>query len=580
MPLILNGSTGISGIDGSAGTPSYQGTDSNTGIFYPAADTIAFAEGGTEVMRIDSSGNVGIGVTPSAWSAYKALQVGLNASVAGNTSGSVVLLSTNTVFDGSSFKYITTDAATQYQQNTGEHIWRTAASGSAGATLTFTERMRITSAGNIGMGTTTPAHRLDVSGTVAASGDVRAPIFYDSNNTNYYVDPASISIFNDVRVANGNAQIITGNVGQNTYWRALAGSSDFGLSFFDAGNNWRMQLYGTSGAYGFLNSNWGGWDIRKVPSGVMYLNGESTYYISTNEIYYNRLYGVSDVRAGIFYDVNDTTYYLDPNSLVAGIFAGSIGVKNTNPVNTAWGSSSNTGQISIYGATYGVLNIRGDNGGARTFSMGVGDNTFYMCYDNTALAQRVTVNSSGNVVMAGGIFTPIMYDNNNSGYYCDPTSWSYVVNQAFEGYISAVGFGASYRIHLPGGSPDTSNSGIAAAWNLHSDYRLKENVLPVTDGLEKIMKLKVKSFTWKKDLPHIQSSPIRQDGFIAHELQEVLPYAVSGEKDAVDAKGNIKSQSVDYSKVVAPLVQAVQDLKQIIDEQNLRIKQLELNATN
>jgi len=61
MPVVINGSTGISGTDGSAGTPAYQGTDTNTGVFFPAADTIAFAEGGVEAMRIDSSGNVGIG---------------------------------------------------------------------------------------------------------------------------------------------------------------------------------------------------------------------------------------------------------------------------------------------------------------------------------------------------------------------------------------------------------------------------------------------------------------------------------------------------------------------------------------
>ena len=61
MPVTIDGTNGISGVDGSASTPAVQGADTNTGMFFPAADTIAFAEGGTEVMRINSSGNVGIG---------------------------------------------------------------------------------------------------------------------------------------------------------------------------------------------------------------------------------------------------------------------------------------------------------------------------------------------------------------------------------------------------------------------------------------------------------------------------------------------------------------------------------------
>jgi hypothetical protein len=68
MPITINGTTGIAGVDGSASTPSIQGADTNTGMFFPAADTIAFAEGGAEVMRIDSAGNVGIGTTsPSSF---------------------------------------------------------------------------------------------------------------------------------------------------------------------------------------------------------------------------------------------------------------------------------------------------------------------------------------------------------------------------------------------------------------------------------------------------------------------------------------------------------------------------------
>jgi hypothetical protein len=58
MTITINGTTGIAGVDGSASTPAVQGADTNTGIFFPAADTIAFAEGGTEVMRLDSSANL------------------------------------------------------------------------------------------------------------------------------------------------------------------------------------------------------------------------------------------------------------------------------------------------------------------------------------------------------------------------------------------------------------------------------------------------------------------------------------------------------------------------------------------
>ena len=60
MPLVLDGTNGVSGVDGTVSNPSYEGTDSNTGIFFPAADTIAFTTGGTEDMRIDSTGRVTI----------------------------------------------------------------------------------------------------------------------------------------------------------------------------------------------------------------------------------------------------------------------------------------------------------------------------------------------------------------------------------------------------------------------------------------------------------------------------------------------------------------------------------------
>jgi hypothetical protein len=63
MALILDGTNGLSDVDGSASTPAVRGTDTNTGIFFPAADTIAFAEGGAEVARFNSSGDLGVGTS-------------------------------------------------------------------------------------------------------------------------------------------------------------------------------------------------------------------------------------------------------------------------------------------------------------------------------------------------------------------------------------------------------------------------------------------------------------------------------------------------------------------------------------
>jgi hypothetical protein len=60
MTIVIDGTTGISGVDGTASNPSYEGTDSNTGIFYPAADTVAIATGGTEKVRVNNSGTVSV----------------------------------------------------------------------------------------------------------------------------------------------------------------------------------------------------------------------------------------------------------------------------------------------------------------------------------------------------------------------------------------------------------------------------------------------------------------------------------------------------------------------------------------
>lgn len=101
-----------------------------------------------------------------------------------------------------------------------------------------------------------------------------------------------------------------------------------------------------------------------------------------------------------------------------------------------------------------------------------------------------------------------------------------------------------------------------------SDYRLKENVTPIATGLEKILALKPVTYDWISD-------KLQGEGFIAHELQEVIPFAVAGKKDAVNEDGSIRPQGVDPAKIVVHLVAAIQELSAKNDALETRLAALE-----
>jgi hypothetical protein len=106
-------------------------------------------------------------------------------------------------------------------------------------------------------------------------------------------------------------------------------------------------------------------------------------------------------------------------------------------------------------------------------------------------------------------------------------------------------------------------------YNSVSDYRLKENITPLENGLDRVLQLKPSKFNW------IETGN-ESEGFIAHELQEYFPDAVTGEKDAVySSTGNIKPQSVDYGRITPLLVKAIQELKAENDALKTRIETLE-----
>jgi hypothetical protein len=113
-----------------------------------------------------------------------------------------------------------------------------------------------------------------------------------------------------------------------------------------------------------------------------------------------------------------------------------------------------------------------------------------------------------------------------------------------------------------------NSSNTNTTYNTSSDYRLKENVAPMTGALDAVSALKPVTWKWK-------STGEDGQGFIAHELAEVVPDCVTGEKDAVDADGNPVYQGVDTSYLVATLTKAIQELSAKNDALTARIEALE-----
>ena len=136
-------------------TASTSTTADNQGVLNYSANGATsahlFTTNSTERMRIDASGNVGIGVTPSAWQAGSALQM------AGGQGYSRFGVTNNSYYDGAAYRYVSTAAATLYGNSSGSHLWFNAPSGTAGNAITFTQAMTLDASGNLGIGTTSPS---------------------------------------------------------------------------------------------------------------------------------------------------------------------------------------------------------------------------------------------------------------------------------------------------------------------------------------------------------------------------------------------------------------------------------------
>jgi hypothetical protein len=180
------------------------GTVAGQGIVRSGAGIAFSANGGTSVQALlDSSGNLGLGVTPSAWSSYKPYQVGWGA-LASTAATQNTLLSSNVFFDGANFKYIGTGTASYLQQFDGSFIWKTAPSGTAGNTISFTQAMTLDASGNLGVGVTSPSGKIACQ--VTASGTFQnAIVASDGTSSDFLVKIKT----NETQIMNSGSSVLS-----------------------------------------------------------------------------------------------------------------------------------------------------------------------------------------------------------------------------------------------------------------------------------------------------------------------------------------------------------------------------------
>ena len=169
----------------------------------------------------------------------------------------------------------------------------------------------------------------------------------------------------------------------------------------------------------------------------------------------------------------------------------------------------------------------------------------------TAGSERMRIHSTGRMSING-----TSAGSSHVTIYFASASYSALASQ-----MTDNGSGAGFLVCRESdgstiGQVARNGTSSAVQFLTSSDYRLKENINYDFDATSKLKQLKPCKFTWKND-----DSNVVFDGFLAHEVQEIVPYAINGKKDAVDEDGKIEAQSIDKSDLVPLLVKTIQELE-------------------
>jgi hypothetical protein len=516
------------------------------------------------------SGNVGIGTASpnyllDLWSTSATLRIrNITAPATGGTSS--LLFEGINDFSGTSQSFINSIQA----GNSGATQLVFGTSGTTDATAT--ERLRITSGGNVGIGT-------------------------DSPNTKLQVEDGFISTYHNINAnsAGYGVQFFTNGGGSKNTIAAIEisqlGTARSGAIIFstsDAGAPSPRMTITSGGNVGIGTTSVSGTYEKLAVAGGISIKNDNNAKLEIGR------YSVGVPNSYIKLGPSSNSLRFTNNTDVADLFiienGGNVGIGTNSPNLSAAAVGSTVLSVSTSTSTRNSLI---EVNGART---GNGDYTGYLRFFNNAAAtpladiqairgssdtsgdlaiatsntERMRITSGGNVLIGKQVTGEILtngFEFNPSTNYI--SSCSSVAADTSGYFANTATSGTRFLIRFYGTSSEVGriqHDGTNTSYVTSSDYRLKEDLKEV-NGLDKVSAIKIYDFKWK-------NSDNRMDGVIAHELAEVLPYAVSGDKDEVEENGSIKVQGVDYSKIVPILIKAIQEQQAQIESLKAEIQTL------